>query len=127
MTFRDQLDRFTSTRIATRYSNPKYTKQDREQMEKKYQKKKKFHQSPRKPSTFDHISRYVNQRNVNRIFDTMDSITQGMPQPNNSRPKYSKQPKNVSQGIMREDNSNERFGYDMFNPKKKKDSDFFKL
>ena len=88
-------------------------------MEKKYQKKKKFHQSPRKPSTFDHISRYVNQRNVNRIFDTMDSITQGMPQPNNSRPKYSKPPKNVSQGIMREDNSNEIFGYNLFSNKKK--------
>lgn len=96
-------------------------------MERKYQKKKKFHSAPRKQTTFDHISKYVNQRNVNRIFDTMDSITKAMPQPTNSRPKLNRPPKNVPQGIMREDSSNEMFGYDMFGGKKKKDFDFFRL
>lgn len=116
-------------RVATRYSNPKYTKRDKEEMERKYQKKKKFHQAPRKQTTFDHISKYVNQRNVNRVMDTMDSITRAMPQPTNSRPKLNRPPKNVPQGIMREDNSNEMFGYNMFAPKKKnnKDFNFFEL
>ena len=126
MTFRDTLDRLRNTRIATRYSNPKYSKKEREEMERKYQKKKKFHQAPKR-TTFEHISRYVNQRNVNRVMDTMDSITKAMPQPTNSRPKLNRPPKNVPQGIVREDNSNEMFGYEMFNPKKKKDFDFFRL
>lgn len=64
-------------------------------MEKKYQKKKKFHQAPRRPSTFDHISKYVNQKNVNRVMDTMDSITRAMPQPRDNRPRLSRPPKNV--------------------------------
>ena len=114
-------------RVATRYSSSKHTKRDREEMERKYQKKKKFHQAPRKQTTFDHISRYVNQRNVNRVMDTMDSITQAMPRPETSRPKLNKPPKNVPQGIMREDNSNEMFGYNMFGGKKKKDFNFFEL
>ena len=127
MTLRDTLDRVMHGRIATRYSNPKYSKKQREEMEKKYNKRKKFHQAPKRMTTFGHIAKYVNQKNINTIFDTVDSITRAMPQPKTNQPRLNNPPKNVPQGIFREDNSNEMFGYEMFNPKKKKDFDFFRL
>lgn len=108
-------------------------------MEKKYQKKKKFHQAPRRPTTFEHISKYVNQKNINRVMDTMDSITRVIPPPKTNiekevrrraskRIRYENQERKkiLKEQRPKKDNTNYDFGYNMFGGKKK-DSDFFRL